>query len=297
MLIPPYRICLSGGGIKGLAHIGALEVLHEKGLLRSVREYIGISAGALCAFALCVGCSLTELRMVIELLDFGHLRHLEPETILQFPEQYGLDSGENLMKLTTAILRAKNLPPTITFEELSRRAVGPNLRMFCTNLNTCFIEELSAACSPTMEVRQGLQASMCIPLYFQPVKNLVTGHYLVDGGLICHSPLKFLKAEEIEGAVSITFSDDHKHTDEIGDLYSFLRQIYYSSQYHLNKELAEDHLERTIFLRCGAFHSLNFEIKPDEKVALMQAGREGAETFLAGLRQRLSRPPRRFSVG
>ncbi len=34
LVIPPYRVTMSGGGMKGLAHIGALEVLHERGFLR-----------------------------------------------------------------------------------------------------------------------------------------------------------------------------------------------------------------------------------------------------------------------
>jgi predicted acylesterase/phospholipase RssA len=40
MLIPPYRITLSVGGLKGIAHIGALEVLSERGYLKSLREYV-----------------------------------------------------------------------------------------------------------------------------------------------------------------------------------------------------------------------------------------------------------------
>ena len=103
MLIPPYRITLSGGGLKGIAHIGALEVLSEHGYLKSLREYVGISAGALVAFCLCIGCSLSELRMVVSLLDFGLIRDIDPETMLNFPETFGLDTGANLEKFLKTI--------------------------------------------------------------------------------------------------------------------------------------------------------------------------------------------------
>jgi NTE family protein len=279
MIIPPLRICLSGGGIKGLAHIGALEVLHEKGLLAAVKEYVGISAGALCAFALCAGCTLSELRMVIELLDFGNLRTLEPETVLEFPDKYGIDTGENLARLVTAILRAKHLPPTITFQDLRARRVGPNLRIYATDLNTCRPVELSARATPDMEVRLALRASMAIPLYFQPVLDPATGHCLVDGGVVCHSPFKFLTEEEVQTSLSITFSDEYKPKEAIDDLTGFLKQLYYAFDFHYNEELTRPHSDRVIFLRCGQFNTLNFEMSQEEKVELLRTGREGALEF------------------
>jgi predicted acylesterase/phospholipase RssA len=288
--------------MKGLAHIGALEVLHEKGLLGAVKEYIGISAGALCAFALCIGCSLTELRMVVELLEFGNLRDVEPESVLEFPETFGVDTGENLMRLVTAILRAKHLPPEITFAELRlQRPTAPCLRMYATDLNTCRSAELSAAATPNMEVRLGLKASMAIPCYFQPVLDPVTGHLLVDGGVVCHSPLKFLTADEIDTTLSITFCDEHKPKERIETLAAFFKQLYYALDFQYNAELTGSNMERVIFLRCSQFNSLDFEMSHEDKVALLAAGREGAERFLVEwalrLREHKRLPPRRYSVG
>ena len=283
--------------MKGLAHIGALEVLNEKGLLRAVKEYMGISAGALCAFCLCIGCSLTELRMVIELLEFGKLRTVEPETVLEFPDTFGIDTGENLMRLVTAILRAKHLPPEITFEELRLKGLGPALRMYATDLNTCKSAELSARATPDMEVRLGLKASMAIPFYFQPVREPVAGHLLVDGGVVCHSPLKFLTAEEVDTTLSITFCDEHKPKESIETLSGFMKQLYFALDFQYNEELVSSNLERVIFLRCSQFNSLDFEMGHEEKVALLAAGREGAERFLKEWGARLRLPPRRYSVG
>jgi NTE family protein len=295
-LVPPLKVCLAGGGIKGLAHIGALEVLQERGLLRAVREYIGISAGALCAFALCVGCTLSELRMVVELLEFGNLRTLEPETVFDFPETYGIDTGENLVRLVAAILRAKHLPVDITFAGLrAARPALPALRMYATDLNTCRAAELSMAATPDMELRLALKASMAIPIYFQPVRDPGTGHVLVDGGVVCHSPLKFLTAEEIGVTLSLTFSDEHKPKEDIQTLGGFLKQLYFALDFQYNEELVGQHRDRVIVLRCGAFNALNFEMTQEEKVGLLAAGREGVLRFLEGVGGR--RPARRYSVG
>jgi NTE family protein len=297
MFIPPYRITLSGGGIKGFAHIGALEVLEERGYLKAVREYIGISAGALCAMCLSIGCSLSEMRMIVQLLDFGLLRDLDPETILTFPESFGLDTGENLTKLVVAILRAKKLPPAITFGELAEKKLGPALRIFVTNLNTCRAQEFSAAASPDAEVRFALTASMCIPIYFKPVQHPRTGHYLVDGGVICHSPLKFLNPEEQEHTLSITFDDSHKPKEEIQSLFMFLGQLYYTLDYQYNEELVAGRHYNTIFIDCGAFRSLHFEAEAEEKTRIMDQGRLATEKFLRRCELVHPKPPvRRFSA-
>jgi len=278
--IPPLKVCLSGGGVKGLAHIGALEVLKERGLLKAVKEYIGISAGALCAFCMCLGCTLSELRMIVEMMDFSQLRHFEPETVMQFPDAYGLDTGDNLMRLLTAILRAKNLSPNITFEELGRCKIGPTLRVYATDLNICKAIELSERTEPSLEVRLALKASMSIPLYFQPVRHPLTGHLLVDGGVISHSPMRFLTQAEKDATLSITFSDKHKVVDEINGFLPFLKQVYHALQYEYHQELHAAHEDKTIYLDCGNFSSLNFEMGLEDKIALMMAGRKAAELFL-----------------
>jgi len=279
--LPPLKLCLSGGGVKALAHIGAMEVLKERGLLGAVKEYIGVSAGALCAFCMCLGCSLSELRMIVEMMDFSQLRHLEPETLMQFPDVYGMDTGDNLMKLLTAILRAKNLSPSITFEELGRLKIGPRLRVYATDLNLCRAVELSESTEPGLEVRLALKASMSIPLYFQPVRHPASGHLLVDGGVVSHSPLRFLSQEEKDVTLSITFSDKHKVSEEIVGFLPYLKQLYYALHYESHQELhGGPYEERTIFLDCGNFNSLNFEMGLEDKIGLMRAGRKSAELFL-----------------
>jgi NTE family protein len=295
MIIPPYRVTLSGGGIRGLAHIGALEVLEERGALKAVKEYIGISAGALIAFCMCVGATLSELRMMVTVLDFGSIRHLEPDTILSFMETYGLDTGANLEKLARAVLRAKGLSPALTFAELAAaRPTAPRLRIFATDLNTCTVAELSAATAPTMQVVAALRASTCIPIYFQPVQHPATGHYLVDGGVVSHSPFTFLTADEADSTLSITFSDEHKPVGEIRDLKDYLVQLYYAFDFYYNKELTDKRRKQVLFIRTGRRNSLDFEMSQEQRIELMNMGRDSATAYLD---MSPGQPPlRRFSV-
>ena len=294
MLIPPYRITLSGGGLKGIAHIGALEVLSEHGYLKSLREYVGISAGALVAFCLCIGCSLSELRMVVSLLDFGLIRDIDPETMLNFPETFGLDTGANLEKFLKTILRARRLSPTLTFEELAALKLGPRLRVIAMNLNTCLPEDFSAAKTPTSEICMAVRASMSIPIYFAPVKDPATRHYLSDGGIYFNSPFKFLSNEERCYTLSLTFCNSHKQRDTIESISEFLYQLYYCLDYQTATRLKELWGGNIIHIKCKKVHIIHFEATQEEKMAIMDAGRASAEEFLIKGPGRA--PTRRFSL-
>jgi NTE family protein len=296
MFIPPRRIALSGGGMRGLAHIGALEVLEERGYLKAVKEYIGISAGAFCAFAICIGCTLTELRMVTALLDFGLMRSLQPEDMFRFTETFGLDSGANMEKLLAALARTKGLSATITFRELAAKLPdAPALRVFATDLNTCMPKEFSLAATPDAGVCHALRASMAIPIYFTPVTD-TTGHTLVDGGIVTHFPFQILSDAERDVTLGIAFSDAHKDISgaRIGNLFRYMGQLYHSIYYHHMRTLDVRWKDHIVYLPCGAFSSVHFEATAEEKLDLMNMGRRGMEEFLARGNRR--RPPRRFSA-
>jgi NTE family protein len=295
MLVPPYRISLSGGSLKGLAHIGALEALHARGLLKGVREYIGISAGALIAFMMCIGCTLTEIRASAVRVNLGVVRDLSPETLFSFPDTYGLDSGENLKRLVVAILRAKGLSPDITFGELAAMRRGPRLRLFVTNLNKCCPEELNETVRPTFPICLAVLASMSIPVYFRPVEDPVSGHLYVDGGMVTHNPFRLLSHDERETTLAIAFGDAHKPTETISSLPQFLIQMYHSVEYHYIREIEEHWRDRILPLQIGNFNALNFEVGENDKQILIDKGRAEAERWLAA--PPVKRPARRFSVG
>ncbi len=272
-------------------------------MLAAVREYVGISAGALCAFCLCIGCSLAELRAVVEQLNFGLMRDLDPETMLNFPSTYGLDTGAGLEKLLVAILKGKRLAPGLTFAELAAAGLGPRLRVFATDLNTCTLTEFSAAATPDAEVRVGLRASMSIPLYFAPVVHPISGHLLTDGGIINHSPFPFLTDAEKEHTLALVFDDSHKPKEDITSVFGFLAQVYFSVYYHQARAVEARWAGHVLPIPCGSFVSTHFEASQEEKQGLLEAGRRGAEAFLAsaaigaaavaGPRRR---PVRRFSA-
>jgi NTE family protein len=290
-MIPPRRIAMSGGGMKGIAHVGALEAFEERGLLRFVREYVGTSAGALMAFCLAAGYTVPELKALCLGFDFTLMQSLEPESMLALPDSFGLDGGENLDKLLRALLRKKGHTAEATFADLAATG-APGLRVYAVDIQACAAKEFSAVATPAASVAMAVKASMSIPFYFVPVADPETGHRLVDGGLVAHFPFHHLTPAERAETVGFAFSSDHKRCEAPAEnLFKYIIQLYYSVYHHQNERLYADWEHQIVTIPCGGFPSLAFDSAREEKEALVEAGRRGAEAWM----RRGRKPERRYS--
>jgi NTE family protein len=69
----PYHfqnLVFEGGGVKGIAYAGALQVLEAKGILNDIRRVGGASAGAINAVLVGLNYTLTEVESILKTLDF-----------------------------------------------------------------------------------------------------------------------------------------------------------------------------------------------------------------------------------
>ena len=275
MDVPPLRIALSGGGMKGIAHVGALEVLNERGLLKCVKEYIGTSAGALIAMCMVLGYTLQELRTLCTLFDFSLMLNLEPETILLCPEKFGMDNRLNMDRLLVVLLKAKGFGPATTFEDL--RDLPKQLRVYAADITICDVHEFSLKATPRTELRVAVQASMCVPFYFTPVIDPDSGHFLVDGGIIAHFPFIHLTDAERAETIGVAFNKPFESAGYAVDTFvAFSIQLYTSVYHHQNQALYAKWGHRIIRVECGRFPSFHFEATAAEKTALMDLGRAAA---------------------
>lgn len=167
-------LVLSGGGVRGLAHIGAIKALNEKGIFPDV--IAGASAGALIATLYADGYTPDEIMAFFkekELLKYVEI--IIPKT--------SLVKMTGIIKLFNKYLRAK------TFEELKIPVI-----IAASNISKGKIEYFSQG-----ELHKPLIASASIPVLFNPVK--INDDYYVDGGLLDNFPVKAVEkdAEKIIG--------------------------------------------------------------------------------------------------
>jgi predicted acylesterase/phospholipase RssA len=296
MRIPPQKIVLSGGGIRVIAHVGALIRLEQAGMLKAVREYIGVSAGAWLCFCLCIGYNLRTIQILCREFDFGLLRNLEPECILNSFETFGIDDAANLRKLLESLLRQQGLPIDCTFELLYKeKPDAENLRIFAADICACQPYEFSVEKTPKATLVDALLASMCIPCYFTPIIEPETGHYLVDGGVFHNLPLAFLSDEDAEHSLGLTFSDTHTKVEKIETLPEFFLQIYACFYVPRNKTVITKHKDKIIVIPYGHYPMWNFEASDEVRKEMLKVGFDAANHYLQEFKS--EKPLRRYSVG
>ena len=136
-MLPPVRLVLSGGGIRGISYAGAFLELEKHGYLKKLKEILGVSVGALFGFAYSIGYKPNELLEFVNSFDFTLLTNVEPEYIIDFFNTLGVDNRGNLEKLIDSMLRNKSFSTEITFEELYIKTKF-HIRLLATNLNSCY---------------------------------------------------------------------------------------------------------------------------------------------------------------
>ncbi len=292
-IIPPRRLVFSGGGVRVIAYLGALHVLEEKTLLTNIREYCGVSAGSLVALMMALGYSLRVIQRFCYEYDFTSLRALEPESVLQFTETFGIDDGKSLEQLIHKFLKHKGFPPTTTFQELHNSGKAKDLRVWASNLQMARQEEFSVKTTPDVHIAFAIRASMAFPLYYIPVHHPKTKTLLADGGIYDNYPILGLSEEERQEALGFTF-EWSQYPVEIKSLSDFMSAIFSGYYMPAYQTLIQTYKSRTIIIPCSEFPALHFDATKEEKDALVACGRKATEAFLK--KSFLKPTTRRYSI-
>jgi len=169
----PLRIglCLSGGGAKGIAHIGVIKALQEVGIYPDVVS--GTSAGSV------VGALYAAGKTPEEMLEFVRDSSLFKIFRVVLP-------GDGFTKLTYLREKLSKVIPVDDFEALNKP-----LFVAITNFNIGECEIRSQG-----RLFDVVMASSSIPLVFTPVE--IDGQLYVDGGLLSNFPVEpLLKRSDV----------------------------------------------------------------------------------------------------
>ncbi|MDQ6844416.1 MAG: patatin-like phospholipase family protein [Bacteroidota bacterium] len=201
------NLVLEGGGVRGLAYAGALEVLEQKSILQDIENVAGSSAGAIAGLMISLGYNSVEIDSILQNLKiqqfndgkdiFGKIKRVKKE--------YGLFKGDKFEKWLGQIIAYKTGDPNTTFFDLHQRHLNNKTfkDFYCTgtNISRQQLEILSWKTWPKMQLKTAVHISGCIPFYFKPVaidsigneipiKNTLTDFNLyVDGGMLCNFPI------------------------------------------------------------------------------------------------------------
>ena len=291
-----------GGGVKGLAFIGAVQVMEEHGY--RWQKLAGTSAGSIIASLLSAGYSGLELYKIFSQFDYESLvdRRGWRSIPLLGPlwallTQKGIFPGQPLERFVDELLRRKgirtfgDLPPDklkIIVSDISeyRMLVLPD-DLVHFQLNPA-----------TFSIARAVRMSSAMPYFFQPVqlRNAATKkvHYLVDGGLLSNFPVWLFDEEQPRwptfgfrlsapppGEQTPAGIMDEEREKQITGLLSYSKALIVTMlEAHDRLHVKNAEAVRTIFIPTKGIRTTQFRLTPQMREHIYRSGRAAAEQFL-----------------
>ena len=202
------NLVFEGGGVKGIAYVGAMEVLDKEGILNNIERVAGTSAGAMVAVLVGLKYSAEEVKDVLWHLDFKNFMDKSGfflTNTARLLKEYGWYKGDFFRQTMADLIQRKTGNGEITFGELAATKKYREIYLVGANLSSGLSELFSHKTTPQMKVADAARISMSIPLFFASVKGGKNKEHLyVDGGLLENYPIKtFDQVDFIANANSI----------------------------------------------------------------------------------------------
>lgn len=267
---PKIGLALSGGGARGLAHIGVMKTLQNAGI--PIDFMSGASMGAIIAGLYCAGVSIERLEL--EALSFSKPHHLIK--LIDFsPPRRGLIRGEKVKDLLFDILDKDyqidqlKIPLAITAVNLK------NSQEVCLNSGSLI---------------DAMLASSAVPGLFDPI--IIENQTLVDGSVLNNLPVDLVRkmGAELVIAVDVNFFYENQASWEepfvASRLNSFLPAIFkdiYQAEMIMVSALTENKLKQhkpDFLIRPKIPFDVNIFMGFNYADKIITAGEEMAQSFI-----------------
>ncbi|HET8632786.1 MAG TPA: patatin-like phospholipase family protein [Gemmatimonadales bacterium] len=284
---PRTALVLSGGGAKGLTHIGLLRSLDSLGIRPDL--IVGTSMGAVVGAMYASGYpartidSLARASPIATL--FTTFEPRSPRALGRLQPLIVWEQGDRGFNLQSAAVRETEANALLDAAMLRGNLIARGdfdrlpipLRVVATDLGTHKARVLG-----TGDLAQAVRASIAIPFVFPPER--MDGRFLADGGLSANLPIAIARAA---GAERLIVADATERKPDSLNFFSPVtlaeRMLGYLFEQPLDSLGPDD-----IYIRpnVAGFRSLNFT--PRNVNALITRGRLAADSMLP----RLACPPR-----
>ncbi|MDZ7722839.1 MAG: patatin-like phospholipase family protein [candidate division KSB1 bacterium] len=239
---PTIGLALSGGGIRGVAQIGVLDVFDEYNI--KVDMIVGTSIGAAVGALYCSGYTPKEIMQLVHSVDWSRVFQDKPErsslflgeknekdrALLSIPMKHfkpivpeAFSAGQQITKILTDFLL--NAP----YHEYDFRKLKPPLAILATDMlngREVLIQE--------GDLVQTVRSSIAIPLLFSPVKRDST--ILIDGGISCNIPVVQTRKSGADIVIAVNSTSPLRPRDKINAPWEIADQVTTIMQKSLNKE-------------------------------------------------------------
>lgn len=216
---PVIALALQGGGARGLAHVGVLQVLEELGI--PIDIVVGNSMGAIVGGLYAIGYTSEEISDIILTMDWPSL-FAEPVSLqdLSYTERRkraryavkipfskdGLELGSGVLDGNHALAHLDRLtirvPSRIDFDSFPKR-----FRAVASDIISGESVVLESGSLP-----DAIRASMSIPGVFEP--HVINDRYLVDGLILDNLPINVARSLGADIVIAVYLEDGEQVTPE-----------------------------------------------------------------------------------
>lgn len=289
-------LVLSGGGAKGLAHIGALKVIEESGIRI---DYIGgTSMGAIIGALYASGYTAKQLDSIFQGVDFDELIQDEiPRRAKTFyekdeSEKYALTLPFDKFQVAfpSALSKGQNV-----YNFLSKLTAHVNstedfnklpIPFFCiaTNVETGKEVILKEGYLP-----RAITASGALPSLFSPV--VIDNTVLVDGGIVNNYPVDEVRAMGADIVIGVDVQDSLRGRERLNSALDVLVQI---NNYRTIYDMVKKRAKTDVYIRPNMDNFTVVSFNDGQKI--VNAGEVEAKLFknrlieIAGRQKSIQRP-------
>ncbi len=229
---PRIGLVLSGGGARGGAHVGVLEVIEE---LDVPIDYVaGTSMGAIVGGLFASGYSAAQIQEILETTDWDHalsddpprkdrtMRTKEIESEFLIPYRIGFNKGRIELPLGAIVGQHLDqifnslLLPVANVKNFDDLPIP--FRAVATDLETGEAVVLKSGSLPN-----ALRASMSVPGVFAPVR--IDGRLLVDGGMADNLPVSVVREMGADIVIAVDISTPLLTEDKLTSVLSVTEQL------------------------------------------------------------------------
>lgn len=255
-------LVFSGGGIRGLAFLGAVRACQENMIIEGCA---GTSAGAILSLLVVLGFSYAD--MLYELEHNVCLSGLVNYNWMQVLTSYGFDKGEKLEKELERLLIVKKFDPNITLRELFYKT-HKLFSVVATNIDTQKSVIFDHIHFPELSVVKAVRMSAALPGIFCPIKY--QNKVYVDGSISNHFPINIFPEDQ---QIGFLLEKKEKKNVLIGNIFEYIITIVNIMMKHMNTTITKN----TIILPCDLemtdfncnINAIKNNIKPAYESTLM----------------------------
>mgnify|MGYP000946519727 CR=1 FL=1 len=281
---PRVGLVLSGGGAKGLAHIGVLKTLDSLGV--RIDYVAGTSMGAVIGGLYASGYTGKQLDSIITATKFDLLISDEvPRKSKTFyerknAEKYALSLPFNNFKihLPSSISRGQNV-----FNLLSKLTLDVNGIDDFSKLPIpfyCIATDMQTGQEVVLDhgnLAQAIAASSALPTLYQP--QILDNKVLMDGGIVNNYPIVGLESKNLDIIIGVDVQDNLLEVKELESVSNIMIQI---NNFKAAKEMKDKSKLTDIYIKpeVSDYSIVSFK----DSAIIMDKGQEATAPYLEELK-------------